>query len=152
MGISISRLAIEFPCTWKDWKIWSSSCIFLVAPATNYTTNKHYFIAHMKIIFMKLLLWNGRSCVEFTTRVPSYNTLIIWDSPSFSLPRLQMVTAPQPLIPDSHPLWMSSKWLSMNVLMLDPTRVVVDANEEPTIKMFEKLGIKCIKVNGNILY
>ena len=34
----------------------------------------------------------------------------------------------------------------MNVLMLDPTRVVVDANEEPTIKMFEKLGIKCVKV------
>lgn len=59
---------------------------------------------------------------------------------------LQMVTAPHPLIPDSHPLWMSSKWLSMNVLMLDPTRVVVDANEEPTIKMFEKLGIRCIKV------
>ena len=41
---------------------------------------------------------------------------------------------------------MSSKWLSMNVLMLDPERVVVDANEEPTIKMFEKLGIKCVKV------
>ena len=59
---------------------------------------------------------------------------------------LQLVTAPQPLIPDSHPLWMSSKWLSMNVLMLDPERVVVDANEEPTIKMFEKLGIKCVKV------
>lgn len=59
----------------------------------------------------------------------------------------KMVTAPHPLIPDSHPLWMSSKWLSMNVLMLDPTRVVVDANEEPTIKMFEKLGIRCIKVS-----
>ncbi len=58
----------------------------------------------------------------------------------------QLVTAPQPLIPDSHPLWMSSKWLSMNVLMLDPERVVVDANEEPTIRMFEKLGIKCVKV------
>ena len=59
---------------------------------------------------------------------------------------LQLVTAPQPVMPDSHPLWMSSKWLSMNVLMLDPERVVVDANEEPTIKMFEKLGIKCVKV------
>lgn len=60
---------------------------------------------------------------------------------------MQMVTAPEPLIPDSHPLWMSSKWLSMNVLMLDPTRVVVEADEKPTIKMFEKLGIKCIKVH-----
>ena len=54
--------------------------------------------------------------------------------------------APLPVIPDSHPLWMSSKWLSMNVLMLDPQRVVVAKNEEPTQKMFEKLGIKCIKV------
>ena len=34
----------------------------------------------------------------------------------------------------------------MNVLMLDPQRVVVDANETPTQNMFEKLGIKCIKV------
>ena len=58
----------------------------------------------------------------------------------------QIVEAPLPLIPDSHPLWMSSKWLSMNVLMLDPHRVVVDCHEEPTHKMFEKLGIKCVKV------
>lgn len=41
---------------------------------------------------------------------------------------------------------MSSKWLSMNVLMLDPKRVVVDKNETPIIKMFERLGIECIKV------
>ena len=58
----------------------------------------------------------------------------------------QLVEAPRPTMPDSHPLWFSSKWLSMNVLMLDPQRVVVDANEVPTQKMFEKLGIKCIKV------
>ena len=59
---------------------------------------------------------------------------------------MQLVEAPRPTMPDSHPLWFSSKWLSMNVLMLDPQRVVVDANEVPTQKMFEKLGIKCIKV------
>ena len=59
---------------------------------------------------------------------------------------LQVVEAPLPQVPDSHPLWMSSKWLSMNVLMLDPQRVVVDSNEEPIQKMFEKLGIQCIKV------
>ena len=58
----------------------------------------------------------------------------------------QVVEAPNPVIPDSHPLWMSSKWLSMNVLMLDSKRVVVEAQEEPIHKMFEKLGIKCIKV------
>lgn len=36
---------------------------------------------------------------------------------------------------------MSSKWLSMNVLMLDEKRVMVDANEVPIQKMFEKLGM-----------
>ena len=41
---------------------------------------------------------------------------------------------------------MSSKWLSMNVLMLDSKRVVVEAQEEPIHKTFEKLGIECIKV------
>lgn len=35
----------------------------------------------------------------------------------------------------------------MNVLMLDPKRVVVDANEIPTIKMFENLGVDCVKVS-----
>jgi len=58
-----------------------------------------------------------------------------------------MVTAPQPCIPDDHPLWMSSKWLSMNVLMLDPKRVIVDKNELATQKMFEWLGIECITVS-----
>lgn len=58
-----------------------------------------------------------------------------------------VVKPPLPLIPDDHPLWMSSKWLSMNVLMLDPKRVMVDANEHTIQKMFENLGIKTIKVN-----
>jgi len=52
-----------------------------------------------------------------------------------------IVTPPVPVIPDDHPLWMSSKWLSMNVLMLDEKRVMVDANEVPIQKMFEKLGM-----------
>ena len=47
----------------------------------------------------------------------------------------KIVEAPLPLIPDSHPLWMTSKWLSMNVLMLDEKRVVVDPNEVTTVKV-----------------
>ncbi|XP_071503024.1 glycine amidinotransferase, mitochondrial-like [Diadema antillarum] len=58
-----------------------------------------------------------------------------------------IVQPPKPVMPDSHPLWLSSKWLSMNVLMLDPKRVVVDRNEVPIIKMFESLGIECVKVS-----
>lgn len=46
-----------------------------------------------------------------------------------------VVKPPNPLIPDTHPLWMSSKWLSMNVLMLDPKRVVVEKNEKTTQKV-----------------
>jgi len=59
----------------------------------------------------------------------------------------KLVEAPTPLISDSHPLWMSSKWLSMNVLMIDEKRVVVAENEVTTQKMFESLGIECIKVD-----
>uniref|UniRef100_A0A671K0U8 Glycine amidinotransferase n=1 Tax=Sinocyclocheilus anshuiensis TaxID=1608454 RepID=A0A671K0U8_9TELE len=58
-----------------------------------------------------------------------------------------VVTPPAPLIPDNHPLWMSSKWLSMNVLMLDEKRVMVDANESNIQKMFESLGIQTIRVS-----
>ncbi|XP_072032964.1 glycine amidinotransferase, mitochondrial-like [Amphiura filiformis] len=59
----------------------------------------------------------------------------------------KIVHPPKPMMPDDHPLWLTSKWLSMNVLMLDPTRVVVDKNEKSTIGMFEKLGIKTIPVS-----
>ena len=59
----------------------------------------------------------------------------------------KIVTAPKPVVPDSWPLWMTSKWLSMNTLMLDEKRVIVEKDEISTQKMFEKLGIRCIKVS-----
>ncbi|XP_057306355.1 glycine amidinotransferase, mitochondrial-like isoform X2 [Hydractinia symbiolongicarpus] len=59
----------------------------------------------------------------------------------------KVVAAPRPVMSDAYPLWMSSNWLSMNVLMLDEKRVVVDSDEIPTQKMFESLGIKCVKVS-----
>nr|CAB3248356.1 glycine amidinotransferase, mitochondrial-like [Phallusia mammillata] len=59
----------------------------------------------------------------------------------------KLVEAPKPMVPDDHPLWMTSKWLSMNVLMLDEQRVMVCKHETPTIKMFESLGIKAIPVD-----
>ena len=58
----------------------------------------------------------------------------------------KLVQAPRPTCPDSHPLWFSSKWLSMYFLMLDEKRAVVEAEEEPIHHMLEKLGIKSIKV------
>lgn len=41
---------------------------------------------------------------------------------------------------------MSSKWLSMNVLMLGERRVMVDANESTIHKMFEGLGEFVLKL------
>ena len=58
----------------------------------------------------------------------------------------KLVNAPRPTCPDSHPLWFSSKWLSMNFLMLDEKRAVVETAEEPIHHMLEGLGIKSIKV------
>ena len=40
----------------------------------------------------------------------------------------------------------------MNVLMIDEKRVLVEKEEIPIQKMFEKLGIECIKVSELILY
>lgn len=48
-----------------------------------------------------------------------------------------------------HPLWMSSKWLSMNVLMLDEKRVMVDANEMTIQKMFENLGKNAVSSSSS---
>ena len=61
----------------------------------------------------------------------------------------KVVNAPFPTVPDDHPLWLSTKWLSMNVLMLDEKRVIVERDEHPMHKMFEKLGIECIKVRND---
>ena len=42
---------------------------------------------------------------------------------------------------------MSSNWLSMNTLMLDSKRVLVEASEEPTIRFFREIGIQPIPVD-----
>jgi len=57
------------------------------------------------------------------------------------------VTVPKHTMDPNHPLWFSSKWLSMNVLMLDEKRVCCSKGEEPTAKMFRSLGIEPIMVD-----
>ena len=52
-----------------------------------------------------------------------------------------VLVAPKPVIPDSHPLYLTSKWLNMNVLMLDHERVIVERQEEPMIEAVRKLGL-----------
>lgn len=50
--------------------------------------------------------------------------------------------APTPSIPAEHTLYMTSKWLNMNILMLDEERVVVERQDEPMIAAFKKWGFK----------
>lgn len=52
--------------------------------------------------------------------------------------------APTPTMPDSHPLYMTSKWINMNILMLDEERVVVERQDETMIERFKQWGFKPI--------
>jgi glycine amidinotransferase len=55
-----------------------------------------------------------------------------------------ILEAPQPRIPDSHPLYMTSKWINMNVLSLDEERVLVEREDEPMIRALRNFGMKPI--------
>ncbi len=58
-----------------------------------------------------------------------------------------ILTCPQPNMPDSHPMYTCSKWLSMNVLMLDQERVIVSKGEDDLIRAFKDWGFKPIVCN-----
>lgn len=55
-----------------------------------------------------------------------------------------VMAAPAPIIPDTHPLYMTSKWTNMNILMLDQERVIVERQDEPMISAMKKFGFKPI--------
>jgi glycine amidinotransferase len=59
----------------------------------------------------------------------------------------EVIDAPPPTLPSSWPMFMSSAWVSINVLMLDPERVVVERQEEPLIRLLERRGFRCVKVD-----
>lgn len=52
--------------------------------------------------------------------------------------------APRPAIPEGHPMYMSSRWMNMNVLMLDPERVVVEAQDEPMKEAMQAWGFEVL--------
>lgn len=54
--------------------------------------------------------------------------------------------APEPAISKNHKMYMSSAWLSMNVVMLDENHVVVEKDETPLIKMLEDWGFTPVPV------
>lgn len=55
-----------------------------------------------------------------------------------------ILTPPPPVMPDSHTLYMTSKWISINLLMLDEERIIVERNEEPLIRALKDWGFKPI--------
>jgi glycine amidinotransferase len=52
--------------------------------------------------------------------------------------------APPPRIPDDHPLYMTSKWINMNVLSLDEKRVLVEREDAPMIRALRDFGLQPI--------
>jgi glycine amidinotransferase len=52
--------------------------------------------------------------------------------------------APDSIIPRAHTLYMTSKWINMNVIMIDEKRVVVERQDEPMIAAMKRWGFKPI--------
>jgi glycine amidinotransferase len=51
---------------------------------------------------------------------------------------------PEPSVPEHHPMFMSSRWVSMNLLMLDEERVVVERHEEALARKLKDWGLRPI--------
>lgn len=48
--------------------------------------------------------------------------------------------APKPNIPEDYPLYMTSGWISMNIMMLDEKRAIIEAEETNMIKALKSWG------------
>jgi len=55
-----------------------------------------------------------------------------------------LLPAPTPCIPDHHPLYFTSKWITMNLISIDEERVLVEKNEESLIRSLKDWGFKPI--------
>lgn len=56
-------------------------------------------------------------------------------------------TPPSGLCPKHIPLHLTSRWLSMNTVVIDEKRILVEASEEPTIKFLKALGFQPVPVD-----
>ncbi|GAB6043286.1 amidinotransferase [Endothiovibrio diazotrophicus] len=64
----------------------------------------------------------------------------------------RLVEAPPPALPTDWPLFLSSPWLSMNLLVIDPRRVVVEREERATIRQLRALGFETIELPFRHVY
>ncbi|MCJ7657546.1 MAG: hypothetical protein MUO67_00190 [Anaerolineales bacterium] len=74
---------------------------------------------------------------ERVKQVPEMFTNSGWD----------ILICPEPMMPESHPMYNCSRWISMNVLMLDEERVIVSKGEDTLIKALSDWGFKPIPCN-----
>ena len=63
-----------------------------------------------------------------------------------------VLAAPRPAFAIDHPLYMSSRWLSMNLLMLDEERVLVERQEEDLARQLRDWGFQPIRCNFTNFY
>jgi glycine amidinotransferase len=63
-----------------------------------------------------------------------------------------VLPAPTPSFAIDHPLYMSSRWLSMNIVMLDEERVMVERQEEELARKLRDWGMKPIPCNFTNFY
>lgn len=63
-----------------------------------------------------------------------------------------VLEAPTPLFTASHSLYMSSRWITMNLLSLDQERIMVERQEEELIRKLRDWGMKPIPCNFTNFY
>ncbi|GAP90070.1 putative lysine amidinotransferase [Rosellinia necatrix] len=81
-----------------------------------------------------LLVFNPNKVTEADLR--AHEVLADW----------QLVAYPfTPSEPEDPPLYMTSPWLSLNALVLDGKRMIVEASDDQTADFYERLGMTCIR-------
>jgi glycine amidinotransferase len=56
-----------------------------------------------------------------------------------------VLVCPEPEMPESHPMYNCSRWIMMNVVMLDETRVIVSAGEKRFVRQLRDWGFEPIE-------
>ncbi|KAI8633601.1 Amidinotransferase family protein [Xylariaceae sp. FL1651] len=81
-----------------------------------------------------LLVYNPKKVTEAALR--AHEVVADWE------------LAPYPFVPqepEDPPLYMTSPWLSLNALVLDGQRIIVEASDNQTAEWYTQLGMTCIR-------
>ena len=58
----------------------------------------------------------------------------------------EVLTPPPSCLSNSHPLYFTSRWISVNVIMLDAHHVLVEESEKPLMEAFKSWNIEPIPI------